>query len=181
MMFDEWIRDTRNRLDIVAGLIDGILNALTLAAGSLVADGGFTLAAGGKVAAVTACTTSFVFFVAHYAQLRSELVRSAQQLNLLSHGRLATTQLGRQILQEALLAAVVASVCGVVGSTIPLGLSLIVPHLPIVVIVLTISLLGALGWVLALSVFGSPSLWAVGLMVGGIVVTAIGVNLNIIG
>jgi VIT1/CCC1 family predicted Fe2+/Mn2+ transporter len=181
MIFDEWIRDARNRLDIVAGLIDGILNALTLAAGTLVAEGGLTFATGAKVAAVTACTTSFVFFVAHYAQLRSELVRSARQLNLLSRGRLAATQLGRQILREALLGAVVASMCGVIGSTIPLCLSLLVPQLPIVGIVLTISLLGLLGWVLALSVFGSPSLWAISMMVGGIAVTAIGVKLNIIG
>lgn len=181
MMFDEWIRDARNRLDIVAGLIDGILNALTLAAGRLVGEGGPIIATGAKVAAVTACTTSFVFFVAHYAQLRSELVRSARQLNLLSRGRLATTQLGRQILREALRGAIVASVCGVIGSTIPLALSLIIPQLPIVGVVLTISLLGALGWALAISVFGSPLLWATGLMLGGVVVTEIGVRLNIIG
>ena len=181
MMFDEWIRDARNRLDIVAGLIDGVLNALTLAASTLVGQGGLTLATGAKVAAVTACTTSFVFFVAHYAQLRSELVRSARQLNLRSRSHLATTQLGKQILREALLSAVMASICGVIGSTIPIALSLIFPQLPALGVCLTICLLGVLGWALALSVFGSPFLWAVGLMIGGIVVTVIGVKLNIIG
>ena len=35
-----FIRDPSNRLDVVAGLIDGILNALTLAAGRLVHAGG---------------------------------------------------------------------------------------------------------------------------------------------
>jgi hypothetical protein len=89
-----WVRDPRNRLDIVAGLIDGILNALTLAAAKLTMQGTLTLLLVGKVAAIAACTTSFVFFVAHYAQFRSELVRAARELNLLSHGQLATTQLG---------------------------------------------------------------------------------------
>jgi VIT1/CCC1 family predicted Fe2+/Mn2+ transporter len=181
MKFDDWIRDPHNRLDIVAGLIDGILNALTLAAAKLVTQGGLTLSLVGKVAAVTACTTSFVFFVAHYAQLRSELVRSARELNLLSHGHLATTQLGNQILREALWGAVVASVGGVIGSAIPLAMSLAVPELPIVGVALTVVLLGVLGWFLALSVLGSPALWTTGLMLGGVVVTAIGVKLDILG
>jgi hypothetical protein len=180
MKFDDWIQDPRSRLDIVAGLVDGILNALTLASAKLVAQGGLTLATIGKVAAVTACTTSFVFFVAHYAQLRSELVRAARELNLLAHGHLATTQLGKQILQESLWGALVASVCGVIGSTIPLGLSLAAPSLPIVGLALTVALLGLLGWFLASSVFGSPALWAGGLMLGGVVVTAIGIQLDIL-
>lgn len=181
MMFNDWIRESRNRLDIVAGLVDGILNALTLTAGTLLGDGGPTLASGVKVAAVTACTTSFVFFVAHYAQLRSELVHSARQLNLLSRGHLATTQLGAQIFREALGGAAVASLCGVFGSTVPLAASLIAPQFPLIGVALTIGLLGGLGWVLALSVFGSPPRWSTGLMVGGIVVTVIGARLNIIG
>jgi VIT1/CCC1 family predicted Fe2+/Mn2+ transporter len=132
------------------------------------------------VAAVTACTTCFVFFVAHYAQLRSELVRAARELNVLSRGHFATTQLGKQILREALWAAVVASVCGVIGSAIPLAINLAIPQLPIVGIALTIGLLGVLGWLLALSVLGSPILWTSGLVLGGIIVTAIGVKLDIL-
>lgn len=180
MRFGDWLRDSRNRLDIVAGLIDGILNALTLASARLMNEGGLTFPIAGKLAAVTACTTSFVFFVAHYAQLRSELVRSARQLNLLSHGRLATTKLGRQILFEAMRAAIVASVCGVAGSAIPLVMALLFPQMPILGLVLTLGLLGLLGWILALSVLGSPFLWAAGLILGGIVVTVIGVNLSIL-
>jgi VIT1/CCC1 family predicted Fe2+/Mn2+ transporter len=181
MRVDDWMRDSRRQLDVVAGLIDGILNALTLAAARLVTQGGLTLPLVWKVAAVTACTTSFVFFVAHYAQLRSELVRAARELNLSSRGHLATTQLGKQIFYEALWDAVVASVCGIIGSVIPLMMNLAVPQAPIVGIVLTIALLGALGWLLGLSVFGSPALWASGLILGGIVVTVIGVKLDILG
>jgi VIT1/CCC1 family predicted Fe2+/Mn2+ transporter len=181
MKFGRWIRDIRNRLDIVAGPIDGILNALTLAAAKLMTQGGLTLSLVWKVAAVTACTTSFVFFVAHYAQLRTELVRAARELNLSSRGHLATTQLGKQILHEAFWDAVVASVCGVIGSVIPLTISVAVPQVPIVGVALTIALLGVLGWLLGLSVFGSPALWASGLILGGIVVTGIGVKLDILG
>jgi VIT1/CCC1 family predicted Fe2+/Mn2+ transporter len=182
MTFDfDWIRDSRNRLDIVAGLVDGILNALTLAAAKLVTQGSLTLSLVGKVAAVTGCTTSFVFFVAHYAELRSELVRAARDLNLASRGQLATTRLGKQIFYEALWDAVVASVCGVIGSVIPLAISLAIPQVPVVGIALTIAILGVLGWLLGLSVFGSAALWSGGLILGGIVVTAIGVQLNILG
>jgi hypothetical protein len=181
MRVDNWTRDSRHRLDIVAGLIDGILNALTLTAAKLMIQGGLTLSLVWKVAAVTACTTSFVFFVAHYAQLRSELVRAARELNLSPHGHLATTQLGKQIFYEAFWDAVVASVCGVIGSVIPLTINLALPQMPVVGIAVTIALLGALGWLLGLSVFGSPTLWASGLILGGIAVTAVGVKLNILG
>jgi hypothetical protein len=133
------------------------------------------------VAAITACTTSFVFFVAHYAQLRSELIRSARELNLLSHGKLATTRLGTQILHEAIWGAVIASVCSVIGSTLPLAISLAVPQVPMVGLAFAISSLGLLGWLLARKVFGSPVWWAGGLMLGGIAVTTIGVRLNVLG
>jgi VIT1/CCC1 family predicted Fe2+/Mn2+ transporter len=175
------LRHPGNRLDIVAGLIDGILNALTLAAAKLFTAGGLTLVLVGKLAAVTACTTGFVFFVAHYAQLRAELVHAERQLNLLSHGRLATTRLGKQILSEAAWGAVLASLFGVIGATIPLVIGLAIPQVPILGIALTVLLLGGLGWLLARSVFGSPLLWALTLMFGGIGVTTIGVQLDILG
>jgi hypothetical protein len=180
MRVGAWLRESRHHLDIVAGLIDGILNALTLAAAKLVVEGGLSLSLVGKLGIVTGCTTSFVFFVAHYAQLRAELVRSARQLNLLSHGHLATTQLGYQIMREALLGAAIASACGVVGAAIPLVLTLAIPQLPLMGVVLTVGLLGVLGWLLALNVFGSPALWATGLMLGGILVTLVGVKLDIL-
>lgn len=180
MKLKAWLQDPRNRLDIVAGLIDGILNALTLASAKLLTQGGMSFLLIGKVGVIGACTTSFVFFVAHYAQLRSELVRSARELNLLSHGRLVTTRLGKQILWESLSGAALASVCGVIGSAIPLAIGLSVPELPFLGIVLAIALLGILGWVLALGVFGSPALWAISLMLGGVAVTVIGMKLDIL-
>lgn len=175
-----WVQAPQQRLDIVAGLVDGILNALILAAGRLMTQGGFTIALVGKLSAVTACTTGFVFFIAHYSQLRSELVRSARELNLRSHGHLATTQLGRQVLEESLWGAVVASIFGVVGSVIPLLIGMGFVSFPLIGIAITILLLGLLGWLLGSSVFGSSLLWACGLMIGGIAITWMGVKLDVL-
>jgi predicted membrane protein (TIGR00267 family) len=182
MSIRHWLASPHNRLDIVAGVIDGMLTALTLAAGTLFNKGGaLSLALVGKVAVFSACTTVFVFFVAHYTELRSELVRSERELNLLSHGRLATTRLGQQVRREALLGSLVASLCSLIGAAIPLLLGLLLPGLPVLSVALAVGLLGGLGALLAMSLFGSPLVWAIGMMLGGIALTLIGVNLDIAG
>jgi predicted membrane protein (TIGR00267 family) len=139
MSVRHWLASPHNRLDIVAGVIDGILTALTLAAGTVFKGGALSLALVGKVAVFSACTTVFVFFVAHYTELRSELIRSERELNLLSHGRLATTRLGQQVRREALLGALVASVCSLFGAAIPLLLGLALPGMPLLSIALAIA------------------------------------------
>ena len=182
MSIVHWLRAPHNRLDLVAGLIDGILTALTLASGKLFHQGnGISLTLVAKVGAVGACTTIFVFFVAHYVELRAELVRSERELNLLSHGRLATTRLGRTVFYEAFFGAIVASACSFLGAVIPLLFSLLLPGLPLLGLALTIVLLGALGALLAWSTFGSPIVWSIAMMTGGIVLTIIGVQLDIVG
>lgn len=181
MKLADWLLSPRHRLDVVAGLVDGILNALTLAGGRLLGGGGGSLTLIVKVGVATAGTTLFVFFVAHYAELRADLVRAERELNLLSHGHLATTRLGQQVFREALLGSSIAALCGLVGSTIPLVLCLMLPEPPLAGVALTIALLGLLGAVLARSFYGSPRIWAIGLMIGGIVLTFIGVKLNVVG
>lgn len=183
MKLVRWLATPRSRLDVVAGFIDGILNALTLAAGKLFTPGGegATVAMTLKIGAATSCTTLFVFFVAHYADLRAELVHAERELNLLAHGRLATTRLGQKILRESLSAAVLASICGLIGATIPLGLSLILPAPPILGLIITIALLGILGVVLAGNLFGSRLAWSMALMAGGLVLAIIGAQLKIVG
>jgi predicted membrane protein (TIGR00267 family) len=178
----EWLASPRRRLDIVAGIVDGILNALILAAGKILQnDGGASVELAVKVGVVTASTTMFVFFVAHYADLRSELVHAERELNLLSHGRLATTQLGRQAMRESLIGALVASICGLAGVTIPLLLTFTLPGPPVLGLIVTIGLLAVLGTILARSFYGSPWVWAIALMTGGALLTFIGAKLDIIG
>jgi hypothetical protein len=113
-----WFATPRSRLDVIAGFIDGILKVLTLAAGNLLEAmrRGRTVAMTVKIGVATACTTFFAFFVAHYADLRAELVHAEHELNLLEHGQPATTRLGQRILRESLSAAFLASICGLVGA-----------------------------------------------------------------
>lgn len=174
--------EPRHRLDVVAGLIDGMLNALVLTAGRLFhsqAAGSASLAL--KVGAATAVTTIFVFFVAHYAEARAALVHAEKQLNLLSHGHLATTQLGRQSMIESAAAASIAAGCGFAGSVFPLLLGTLMPSAPAASLAIIVVVLGALGALLARTFYGSPTVWAVALMIGGALLAGIGVELDIAG
>lgn len=103
----DFIRRPGNRLDVVAGLIDGILNALTLAAGRLANAGGegATLSLAVRVSVAAGATTIVVFFIAHYSQLRLELISHERELNFTEHGKLAATQLGRRVFRESLLSS----------------------------------------------------------------------------
>ncbi|CAM5281251.1 hypothetical protein ATER59S_00402 [Aquamicrobium terrae] len=176
-----WLENPRRRLDIAAGVVDGILNALTLAAGTLLKSGHpATIQLAFRIGVASALTTLFVFFVAHYAELRAELDRAERQLNLLSHGPLVSSRLGRKAMAEALGGACVAAVCGFAGSLIPLVFCVFLPGPPWVGIAFTIAILGAMGAALAKSFHGSPLSWTLVIMAGGIVLTMIGFQLNLV-
>ncbi len=177
------IRHPSNRLDVVAGLIDGVLNALALAAGRLVHSGGegatFSLAL--RVSVAAGATTIFVFFVAHYAQLRLELVRHERELNFTEHGKLAATSLGRRVLLESLYKAGLACAFSVAGALFPLVLCILLPRPAWLGLAMTIVALGGLGAMLARTIFGSPLIWGVGLFIGGIVLAVVGMKLDLVG
>lgn len=180
MSWRAWLVSPRTRMDVVAGLVDGVLNALTLAAGRLLrTPGGASPGLAARVGAATALTTLFVFFVAHYAELRAELVRAERELNLLSHGRLAASRLGRQALWNAAAGACVAAVCGLVGAMAPLLFCAASPAPHWIGLVATILLLGVLGGLLARSFHGSSSFWAIAVMAGGVLLTIVGVQIDI--
>jgi VIT1/CCC1 family predicted Fe2+/Mn2+ transporter len=177
-----WLVSARTRLDVTAGLVDGILNALTLASGRLTgAGGGATLNLTVRIGLAASLTTLFVFFVAHYAELRTELARSEQQLNLTAHGRLASGRLGRWALKEAMAGAAIAAACGLIGAMLPLYLCIILPGAPWSGLAASIILLGLLGAVLAHSFYGNSLVWALAIMVGGSGLTYVGTKLNIAG
>ncbi len=171
----------RNRLDLVAGLSDGILTALILAGGGLIHPGSsMSLGLALRVASAAAVSGAFIFFVAHYAELRSELVHAERQLNLLSPGRFATTQLGRAVFRESLVGAMIASTCTFIGALIPLFAAM-TPHSPAWLgAAVAIAALGLLGFHLGRTVHGSPARWALGLAVAGGCVAFIGMRLKII-
>lgn len=163
-------------------MVDGVLNALILAAGTLLKPtGNVGLELAGRVGAAAALTTLFVFFVAHYAELRAELVRAEWQLNLSTHGQLAAGRLGQHALRDAAFGATLAAICGLIGATCPLMLTVVLPGPRWVGLCVTIMFLGALGAILARSFHGSALLWSVSIMVGGVGMTVIGIWLHLVG
>lgn len=171
---------SRVRLDVVAGLVDGILTALTLASGKLLKTAeapGIAFAL--RVGSATALTTLFAFFVAHYAGLRADIHRAERELNLLSHGKLAAGALGRRAVQESLAGSSLAAMCGFFGAMVPLLLCDILAAIPWLGLAISVALLGLLGVMLARSFHASAAIWAVTLMLGGGVLAWIGLQLDI--
>ncbi|MFD7517486.1 hypothetical protein ACFV85_22095 [Streptomyces niveus] len=116
------------RLPLVLGLTDGLLNALTLAASSILGTGGpisYTLAA--RVGTTSLVTAAFAMFVTDYAERRAQLVHVSRQLSLTASGRMAGTRLGRLALGRSLRAMGVACVCSFVGAALPLVLGVLLP------------------------------------------------------
>lgn len=62
-----------------------------------------------RVPTVALVSGLFAYFVARYASLRGEWLRTERQLNMTSRGRLAVTRLGTQVLRESVRASPVAS------------------------------------------------------------------------
>ena len=165
----------------MAGLIDGILHALALASGRLLEGNGVSLSLAARVSVAAGLTTVFVFFVAHYAELRVQLVRLERQLNMTEHGRLAASRLGQQVLRESVVKALLATGFSFAGALFPLLICALLPSCPWVSLTLTIFALGVLGGLLANTFYGSPLAWSLALIAGGIGLMAIGMKLNLVG
>ena len=168
------------RLAVVMGLVDGILTAMLLAAQKILGHRtpvDFESAL--KVAIFALATAGFVFYIGRYAELRSQLVRAAAQLNLRKRGKLATTHLGRMVLGEAVVEALVSGSCSFMSALLPLSLAAAFPSAPWLSVVVSLFLLGSLGLVLGKTVRGSSLKWSVGLITGGSFMMAIGFELHI--
>ena len=177
-----WLFRQENLLPLVLGFSDGILTALILAAG-LLTEGKKTVTPGIAVRIATGALISgaFVFFVAHYAELRRELIRAERELSLMSHGKLAASHLGRAVLGEAIFSALISSVAAFLGALVPLGLAALVPAYRWVSIIAALVTLALLGIGLARAVHGSVLRWSIGLAAGGGVLCIIGTYLKIVG
>jgi predicted membrane protein (TIGR00267 family) len=167
-------------LPLVLGITDGILNALTLSAGAIVRGGGdITVLLALRVGTAALVTAAFTMFVADYAERRSSLVRASRQLNMTEPGRLAATHLGRQAVKESAIAMAVAAGASLLGAALPLLVGAVLPGPSWIVLVLTIGSLGVLGWILGGLMAAHRARWAIAMLIGGVIVTAIGVLLNI--
>lgn len=168
------------RLDLVAGLVDGILTALTLGAGHLLPDAPpMNLALALRVAVASAVSGAFIFLVAHYADLRSEFIEAERQLNLLAHGQLAASQLGKAAFREAAAKALAACGATFVGALLPMSVAVVVPSWRSAPLVVSLLALAALGVWLSHTVHGRPIRWIVALVLVGSLLSALGAFLHI--
>ncbi|MFC4242913.1 hypothetical protein ACFOYW_05980 [Gryllotalpicola reticulitermitis] len=168
-------------LPLVLGVTDGILNALTLAAGAILrgTGDGLNIELAGRVGAASCVTAAFTMFVADYAERRTRLVRASRELNLTEPGRLAATSLGRTVARESTIAAGLAAIASLVGAAGPLLLGTLLPVPPLVALAITILLLGVLGWLIGATLTARKLRWAIVMLIGGIAVTVIGAWLDI--
>lgn len=168
-------------LPIVLGLSDGILTALTLAAGHLAGSGQkMTMSLAIRIAIGAFASGAFVFYVANYARLRGELIRAERQLNLTSHGRLAATRLGWAVFVEALSTTILSSIADFLGALIPLLIGVLLPEFGWVAVAASLGSLGVLGLVLARAVHGSLWLWCLVLVAGGVMLSILGMRIRLI-
>jgi VIT1/CCC1 family predicted Fe2+/Mn2+ transporter len=175
-----WLFQREHAFALVMGMSDGILTALTLAAGSVLGSGqplGTGLAL--RIAAASAVSGTFVFFAAEYSKLRGELAHAERQLNLTSRGRLAATRLGRAVLVETAVKAGLASLCNFLGALFPLALGAFLPRPAWLPVAAAIVALGLLGGAVARSVRGNSFRWAAGLMMAGLLLTLVGYRLHV--
>jgi predicted membrane protein (TIGR00267 family) len=162
------------------GVSDGILNALTLAAASVLHGAGLSLRLSARVGIVAFVSAVVTLFVAEYTQNRLELLRAERQLMFTHSGRLAATSLGRAVFRESIAAAIVAGTSSFVGAAFPLAVGTLLPRLSWIALVVSAAALGGLGVVLGNHVGGRRIVWAVALVVAAIVVTIVGVEVDLV-
>ncbi|MEU6443166.1 hypothetical protein [Streptomyces sp. NPDC047046] len=161
-------------------MTDGLLNALTLAASALLgSSNGPDFALAVRVGTAALITAAFTVFVADYADRRAQLVRAEKELNLLKSGHLATTRLGRRALTRSIASMGVACVSSFIGAALPLVAGVVLPGPSWLVPALAVGALAALGTALASVVNGRKGRWTLAMAIGGIAVTAMGVQLHI--
>ena len=161
------------------GLTDGILTALTLAAAHLYygerPSPGFSF----RVALGSAICGIFVFYTAEYARLRRRLVYSERQLNIMKRGVFATTELGKQVRAEAIVAAALSSCANFLGAFFPLLTASFLHGSLLLAFSPALIALALLGAALARAVHGNYVIWIVSLVLGGVVLSFFGVWLHI--
>jgi len=168
-------------LPLVLGLCDGILTTLLLAAGRLtnIAEPvtfGFAI----RIALVAFLSGAFVFYVARYADLRQQLIHAERQLTMSAYGKLATGALGRAVRKEATIAAAASSGAAFTGALVPLLAAALVPQYRWTSIIVSLTALAILAAALARVVRGAVARWIVGLVLGGVCLTVVGLFLRVV-
>jgi predicted membrane protein (TIGR00267 family) len=165
----------------VIGLADGILTALTLAAGRIVSSPEpIAIGLAVRISAASSLSGIFVFFTAEYVRQRRDLVHAERQLNLTSRGHLATTRLGEVVFRDTMRAAALSSICNLLGALLPLSAGALWPQFSWLAIAAAILVLGVLGATAARITYANPFVWAATLMLAGGLLTIAGIKLRIV-
>lgn len=166
---------------VVTGLAEGILTALVLATGRILApSGALGPALAVKIGLAAGCPETVVFFAAEYARQREELLRMERQLNLTGHGRLAASRLGHEAMLEASVAAVLSGACAFAGACAPLLLARLTPTLAWAPLALAIGCLALFGYALGYATRSSRARWAAALTAAGVALAALGAWLEVL-
>lgn len=171
---------TRLLFATALGVSDGILNALTLASATVLHGVGLNMELGARVGAVAFCSAVLTVFVAEYAQYRVELIRAERQLLFTHSGRLAATNLGRAVLKDAVSVAAVAGISSFAGAALPLVIGAMLVEVSWIALVASVLALAGLGVILSGQVGGRRWVWAVSLIIAGILVTIVGVVVDLV-
>ncbi|KJE49940.1 MULTISPECIES: hypothetical protein [Acidiplasma] len=162
------------------GLSDGIITALILASGGILAHNGISIFLAFKISFGSAFAGTFSYFIAQYAGLNEELHRTALQLNLRSTSYLLKGKLGDRIFLESIAGSLMAALCGFAGALIPLLSSLIIKNNIIIPLAFSYISLGVLGLFISKTTAGSAKLWVLIMILIGIIVTVAGFYLKLI-
>jgi len=167
---------------LLLGLIDGILTVLVLATGHVLryTETPLTLWLSMKVAFATSISGACIYFFSEYSRQRHRLIHAEKELNLATHGKLATTHLGRQILKETLRGVVVSSICNFAGAMLPLSIAMLFPQMQWIAIVIALLMLVFLGIGIASLVYGNALAWSLSLVSAGALVAFIGYKLDVV-
>lgn len=167
---------------LLLGLIDGILTVLVLATGHVLKHGEtpITWSLSLKVAFATAVSGACIYFFSEYSRQRHNLIHAEKQLNLATHGKLATTHLGKQILKETLWGVLVSSVFNFTGAMFPLGIAMLFPQMQWIALLVALLMLVLLGIGIASLVYGDAVAWSLSLVLAGGFVAFIGYKLNVV-
>lgn len=175
-----WLFNRKNLLALVMGPIDGILTALTLAAGSVVRghesiDSSFAF----RIGIASSLSGAFVFFAAQYLQLRSELRHAEEHLVLRKHGQLAASMLGRIVIQEAMVGAAITGILSFIGASLPLLFVAVLPIPTWSALLVAVCLLALLGILMGWAVEGNKWRWSLSMVATGILLALAGMALHV--
>lgn len=173
---------SENLFPAVIGLLDGVLTALTLAAGRILSSStsALTVSLALRIALGAAISGAFIFYVAEYARLRKEIVHAERHLSLRSRGHLAVTHLGRTIMKDAARGALVSCALNFLGALCPLLPAALYPRAPLIALIVALLALALLGAALARVVYGRSIAWAAALALAGLALLFVGIEIHIV-